>query len=72
MKPILIDISKFGGEKVLPDLQKLVDDAYKQGYNDGFRNFGWRDDSRNIQPPLVSFRENGMSVEDFDWIGDET
>lgn len=38
MKPIVITVDENGEAKLTPEqLQKLIDDAYKQGYEDGYR-----------------------------------
>lgn len=71
MKPILIDVSKFGGEAVLPELQKLVDEAYRQGYQDGARK-SHVSLQRGLQAPAINFNKDGMVIGDFDWIDDET
>ena len=66
MKPILIDVSKFGGEPVLKDLQKLVDDAYEQGLKDGARKLGFIENKSLVTPP-ISFSDDGMIMGDFGW-----
>ena len=38
MKPIVITVDENGETKLTPEqLQALIDDAYKQGYEDGYR-----------------------------------
>lgn len=70
MKPILIDVSKFGGESVMEELQKLVDEAYNQGYKDGARKFGDTQRNRSLEAPPINISEDGMTMGDFDWIDD--
>lgn len=70
MKPILIDVSKFGGESVMPELQKLVDEAYKQGYQDGVRMVKGGND-RSLETPSINISEDGMVMGDFGWMDDE-
>lgn len=39
MKPIVITVDEHGKTTLTPEqLQKLLDDAYKQGYEDGYRS----------------------------------
>ena len=39
MKPIVITVDEQGKTTLTPEqLQKLIDDAYKEGYADGYRN----------------------------------
>lgn len=70
MKPILIDISKFGGDAVMPELQKLVDDAYKQGFMDGSRKYC--SSVRGMEAPTITFNKDSMTMGEFDWMDDET
>ena len=70
MKPILIDVSKFGGESVMPELQKLVDEAYKQGYQDGVR-MAKGGNVRSLETPSINISEDGMVMGDFGWMDDE-
>lgn len=38
MKPIVVTVDENGETKLTPEkLQALLDDAYKQGYEDGYR-----------------------------------
>lgn len=69
MKPILIDVSKFGGAAVLPELQKLVDDAYNQGLKDGARKVSSIDDS--LGTPQIYFDRDTMKMSNWT-ISDET
>lgn len=70
MKPILIDVSKFGGESVMPELQRLVDEAYKQGYQDGVRMVKGGN-YRDLETPSINISEDGMVMGDFSWMDDE-
>lgn len=64
MKPILIDVSKFGGESVMPELQKLVDEAYGEGFKDAVRRYRKDDDEKTLLTPSISFSEDGMVMSD--------
>lgn len=68
MKPILIDISKFGGESVMPELQKLVDEAYGEGFKDAVRRYRKDDEEKALSAPPISFSVDGMVMGDNeDW-----
>ena len=50
----------------MPELQKLVDAVYEQGYKDGSRKYG-----SSLEVPPIKFESDGMVMAEFDWIDDE-